>query len=103
MDAEFIVTLGADEESALPVPFAFANELPSAVFLSASPLTALSVDVAVAPGATAEVDVETAVAGWECAGILLTVNVVFSTPPVCPIVKEEPPGDCPWWTGTFPR
>ena len=92
MDAEFIVTLGADEEYALPVPFAFANELPSAVFLSASPFTVLSVEVAVAPGATAEVDVETAVAGWVCAGILFTVSVIFSVPPVCPSVNIEPPG-----------
>lgn len=62
MEAGLMLTLGAAAEYALFNPFALANELPSAVFLSASLLTAFSVDVAVAPGATVEVDTDTAVA-----------------------------------------
>ena len=43
-------------------PLALASELPLAFFWSASLFTAFNVDVALAPGATAEVDVEVAVA-----------------------------------------
>lgn len=63
MDAAFILTLGAVEEYTFAPLAPFANEFPWGVLAFGSAFTALSVEVAVAPGATVEVEVEVAVAG----------------------------------------
>ena len=91
---EYILVRAADDVAIALLP---------GVVISPVALAALSVEVALAPGATAEVDVETAVAGCECIGSCVAVSVTFSAPLVWPIVKFEYPGDCPWCTGTFPR
>lgn len=58
-----MLTFGADAEYALFNPLALAREFPAAVFTSASLFTAFNVEVAVPPGAKADVEAEVAVAG----------------------------------------
>ena len=63
IEAAFMLTFGAVAEYAEFNPLALASELPLAFFWSASLFTAFNADVAVAPGATAEVEADVAVAG----------------------------------------
>lgn len=82
-----MLTFGTVEEEYIFVREAEELAIALLAAAGASPVTlaALSVEIAWAPESMVEVEVDRAVAGWLCAGMLLIDNVMFSFPPICPI------------------